>query len=95
MTRSQSGDEHADRPRQGMTKTEAADILATYISVRVRQRDLDDVDLAQDGAGHTLIAECISEARHKPEGTYLNVAGGVRPSDRTIRTAYRRNAGLI
>lgn len=74
-----------------MTKTEAADILATYISVRVGQRDYDDTEL-----DHLFIAECISEARYeKPEGTYLNVAGWVRPSDRFIRITYRRQHGLI
>jgi hypothetical protein len=73
-----------------MNKTEAAEILATYVSVRVGQRDYDDTEL-----DHSFIAECISEARYqKPEGTYLNVAGWTRPADRTIRSTYRRNSGL-
>jgi len=73
-----------------MNKTEAAEILANYVSVRVGQRGIDDTELTS-----TFIAECISEARYeKPEGTYLNIAGWTRPADRTIRSTYRRNSGL-
>jgi len=73
-----------------MNKTEAAEILANYISVRATRRNVDDTELTS-----TFIAECISEARYeKVEGTYLNVAGWTRPSDRTIRSTYRRNSGL-
>ena len=38
-----------------MNKTEAAEILANYVSVRVGQRGIDDTELTS-----TFIAECIS-----------------------------------
>lgn len=70
-----------------MTKSEAAEILATYIMVRARQRGIHVIDA-------TLIAECISEARHeKVEGSRLNVAGWVRPADQTIKAVGRRQQG--
>ena len=61
-----------------MTKTEAAEILATYINVKSRHRGIRDVNA-------TVIAECIGEARYATEGTRLHVAGWLRPADRTIR----------
>lgn len=76
-----------------MNRTEAADVLADYVIVRARARDLENEleDAVRSRMGATLIAECISEARHeKPAGTYLHTAGTIRPADRTIRAALRR-----
>lgn len=74
-----------------MTKTEAAEILADAIAVYCIKNDLDDSELTG-----TMIAEAISRARYQTaEGSYLYVAGWLRPSDRTVRTAYKRRAGLL
>lgn len=80
----------------GMSRQEAAHILADYVIVRARARNLEHEleDAVRSGFGATLIAECISEARHeKPAGTYLHTAGTIRPADRTIRAALRRKMG--
>jgi hypothetical protein len=68
-----------------MTKTEAAEILANFITVRARKRGLSLIDA-------TVIAECISEARYQTiEGSLLHTAAWLRPADRTIRAAAKRS----
>ena len=74
-----------------MNKYEAADIIATNISAWCSKHDLDDSEITA-----TMIAEAISRMTHETaEGSYAHTAALVRPSDRTIRIAYRRAAGLI
>lgn len=74
-----------------MNKTEAADLIATNISARCTKYDLDDSEITG-----TMIAEAISRMTYETvEGSCAQVAALLRPSDRTVRTAYRRHAGLI
>ena len=74
-----------------MTKTEAADIIATNIAVWCRRHDRDDAEIT-----NLMIAEAISRCRYESEpGSLAQTAAEVRPADRTVRIAYRRNAGLL
>lgn len=80
-----------------MTKTEAADIIATNISAWCYKHDVDDSDMQTlvGTRARTLIAEAISRMTHETvEGSYAHTAALLRPSDRTVLIAYRRASGL-
>jgi hypothetical protein len=69
----------------GMTKTEAAEILALEITVWARKRGV--TQITKD-----LIEELRGEARHWGlEGCLIRQAAEVCPDWRTIRAAGRRN----
>lgn len=79
---------------EALSKTEAA-ILADNISAWCSEHDHDDRDLIE-GMGRLLIAEAISRGMHEAvPGSYLNRAALARPSDRTVRIAYKRALGLL
>lgn len=69
-----------------MRKTEAAEIIANFVVVQARKHGVKVID-------KTFIAECISVARYeREEGSPLNQAGWLRPSDQLIKQAGRRMA---
>lgn len=74
-----------------MNKTEAANIVADNIAVWCREHDHDDSEVT-----NLMVAEALSRMEHETTpGSYAHTAALLRPSVRTVRTAYRRNAGLI
>jgi hypothetical protein len=74
-----------------MTKTEAANIVADNIAAWCNRHDLDDSEVTG-----TMVAEALSRMEHESTpGSYAHTAALLRPAVRTVRTAYRRHAGLI
>lgn len=74
-----------------MSKTEAAQIVADNIAAYCSEHDIDDGEIT-----NTMIAEAMSRMEFQTQsGSYSHRAALMRPSVRTVRIAYRRNAGLI
>ena len=74
-----------------MNKTDAAAIVADNIASWCSRHDVDDSEITG-----TMIAEALSRMTHETvAGSYAHRAALLRPSDQTVRTAYRRAAGLI